>query len=552
MPTMRPLLCLLLCGWCGAVPLVSSSSGRQGAPPAGRQVAPSQQILGELQYLFRQAAAGQQPPAEYGAAREELDQMLAGLDQLAAVVPSAQHQPPVQPAAPTMTTEQPADKPIIDPGLFVIQGVQTCGAGAGYCVLGYNCSSDNDFEDDASGHCHGLRTAFTPSVEFSCCRFDAERRRTATPRPTPTTTEGTTFDDGLVDSIVNFGDEMPEEPHGENSQIVDIVAIITDSTGIVDIVTRPYTGPWPPSEEQGGGAVTLPFAKPGETFEPGSMVGLGQNNVNLGTTSLPPAPDAFQAGDLPPPEEEASLPAGADVLLTTAATTPASVATSTPPGEPSTAAAEPPPQQLGPLANVPVMDQNLDYIGDVDYDQHLLPALMPIRPGTKAGGVEATLEGSGDAPAPGDDLLPLAADVAIEGSGSGAEAEAEAEAMHEQAPEESTPAPQIPADAVTAERPAGAVTATPEEDAAQTGGASGSGASAERPPSTQPAAELEEFKAGSAQEAELKAPPQNAHGSVALSAAMGSLSTSVRPPVCGMMGSSLASLLARSRYRHRG
>lgn len=58
-------------------------------------------------------------------------------------------------------------------GLFVIQGVSTCGNGRGYCLLSDRCGVDVDFEDDVDGgHCDGLsRHGFTPAVYFLCCRF---------------------------------------------------------------------------------------------------------------------------------------------------------------------------------------------------------------------------------------------------------------------------------------------------------------------------------------------------------------------------------------------
>ncbi|XP_043208761.1 uncharacterized protein LOC122374217 isoform X1 [Amphibalanus amphitrite] len=536
------LVPLLLAGRCAGGPLVLPSGG---VSPS-RQVAPSQGILGELQQLFREAAAGQQQ-VEYGAAREELEQMVASLDQLAAVVPLGQQDAPgSETVTVSTTTEEPANVPIIDPGLFVIQGVKTCGDGAGYCMLGANCSADSDFSADPSGHCVGLRTAFSPPADFSCCQFEAARRRTATPRPTPTTTEGTTFDDGLVDSIVNFGNDVPERPSDDSSQIVDIVAIITDSTGIVDIVTRPYTGPWPPVDSDDAEGVTLPFAKPGETFEPGSLVGLGQN-VNLGTT---PA-DTFQAGDLPPEEElqaAAGVTAapGAEPIITTAATTPATPAGSTPSTAESTAA-EPPPADgdpLGPLSAVPVMDQSQDYIGDVDYDQHLMPALMPIRPGTKADGVQTNVEGSGaaedgpaaDADAAGevfrvgiesdaaDDLLELAQDLT---EGSGVAILRDDEGDHQE--QQSAPTEDKEQAKQELEKSELQSESEPKPESESESGnrkpsrpAPVSGVAFQRPP--------------------VSGGPKGSHGS---------LSTSIGQPSCGVMGSSLATLLARNRFRPR-
>nr|CAD7194727.1 unnamed protein product [Timema douglasi] len=57
-------------------------------------------------------------------------------------------------------------------GLFVIMGVGSCGSGTGYCLLGIDCTMDKDFlPDDDGGHCDGLRSAFTPSANFICCRY---------------------------------------------------------------------------------------------------------------------------------------------------------------------------------------------------------------------------------------------------------------------------------------------------------------------------------------------------------------------------------------------
>nr|CAD7569767.1 unnamed protein product [Timema californicum] len=56
--------------------------------------------------------------------------------------------------------------------LFVIMGVGSCGSGTGYCLLGIDCTMDKDFlPDDDGGHCDGLRSAFTPSANFICCRY---------------------------------------------------------------------------------------------------------------------------------------------------------------------------------------------------------------------------------------------------------------------------------------------------------------------------------------------------------------------------------------------
>ncbi|BET02079.1 Hypothetical protein NTJ_14897 [Nesidiocoris tenuis] len=59
--------------------------------------------------------------------------------------------------------------PTVDPGLFVISGVKTCGNGTGYCLLGTDCTLDQDFVGDKTGHCGGLKNAFTPAANFVCC-----------------------------------------------------------------------------------------------------------------------------------------------------------------------------------------------------------------------------------------------------------------------------------------------------------------------------------------------------------------------------------------------
>lgn len=60
-------------------------------------------------------------------------------------------------------------------GVFVITHIDTCRKGAGYCILGYSCSVDNDFvNDDLNGHCNGLDAAFNPKANFVCCRENPE------------------------------------------------------------------------------------------------------------------------------------------------------------------------------------------------------------------------------------------------------------------------------------------------------------------------------------------------------------------------------------------
>lgn len=72
-------------------------------------------------------------------------------------------------------------------GLFVISGVRTCGGGAGYCLLGLDCTLDEDFlPDEGEGqHCEGLRSAFTPSAHFVCCRAANNYKQPQVPVTTP-------------------------------------------------------------------------------------------------------------------------------------------------------------------------------------------------------------------------------------------------------------------------------------------------------------------------------------------------------------------------------
>lgn len=47
----------------------------------------------------------------------------------------------------------------------------TCGDSRGYCLLGLDCTLDEEFLPDPEGHCKGLQNAFTPSAYFSCCKY---------------------------------------------------------------------------------------------------------------------------------------------------------------------------------------------------------------------------------------------------------------------------------------------------------------------------------------------------------------------------------------------
>ncbi|XP_063242675.1 uncharacterized protein LOC134542401 isoform X2 [Bacillus rossius redtenbacheri] len=100
--------------------------------------------------------------------------------------------------------------PIVDPGLFVIMGVRTCGMGRGYCLLGGDCTLDEDFLPDVDGgHCDGLRSAFTPSAHFICCRY-SNGSITAEPE-----TSGTTQDPD------NTTTSLALEPRGPTTHLLD-------------------------------------------------------------------------------------------------------------------------------------------------------------------------------------------------------------------------------------------------------------------------------------------------------------------------------------------
>lgn len=141
-----------------------------------------------------------------------------------------------------------AAKPIVDPGLFVIQGVTSCINGTGYCLLGSDCSVDVEFlPDNTGGHCHGLREAFTPKIDFICCKYNPLGKETSKP-PTTTISSFTITDVfSLIDEEVvhqqESDDEFPEDFDPEN--VIDIVGVVTDFTGIIGLVTRPWTGTFP-------------------------------------------------------------------------------------------------------------------------------------------------------------------------------------------------------------------------------------------------------------------------------------------------------------------
>ncbi|RZF31998.1 hypothetical protein LSTR_LSTR016720, partial [Laodelphax striatellus] len=97
--------------------------------------------------------------------------------------------------------------------LFVISGVGTCGGGGGYCLLGFDCTLDEDFvADDGNGHCEGLKSAFTPSAHFVCCRD--------TKRPS-SSNNGTKMEESLMNLIAAVNNDMGLDMKNKRKPIVD-------------------------------------------------------------------------------------------------------------------------------------------------------------------------------------------------------------------------------------------------------------------------------------------------------------------------------------------
>ena len=98
----------------------------------------------------------------------------------------------------------------------MIQGVETCGLGSGYCLLSNSCLVDADFQPDIEGgHCAGLRNAFTPVAEFICCRFE--------PPPTTVIPEDEESTESSTDETTVVQQSSSEASHrdesSENSQV---------------------------------------------------------------------------------------------------------------------------------------------------------------------------------------------------------------------------------------------------------------------------------------------------------------------------------------------
>lgn len=103
-------------------------------------------------------------------------------------------------------------------GLFVIMGVRSCRAGTGYCLLGLDCTLDEDFlPDDQGGHCDGLRSAFTPSAHFICCRYNAANK-TVSPQTVPISTPISVGQDIIDNDVGLIGDYSNTDNVGMDSE----------------------------------------------------------------------------------------------------------------------------------------------------------------------------------------------------------------------------------------------------------------------------------------------------------------------------------------------
>jgi len=103
-------------------------------------------------------------------------------------------------------------------GLFVIMGVRSCRDGTGYCLLGLDCTLDEDFlPDDQGGHCDGLRSAFTPSAHFICCRYNAANK-TISPQTVPISTPISVGQDIIDNDVELVSDYSNTDNVGTDSE----------------------------------------------------------------------------------------------------------------------------------------------------------------------------------------------------------------------------------------------------------------------------------------------------------------------------------------------
>ncbi|KAK8401029.1 hypothetical protein O3P69_002659 [Scylla paramamosain] len=267
-------------------------------------------------------------------------------------------------------------KPIVDPGLFVIQGVSSCRDGDGYCMLGANCSVDVDFlPDDEGGNCAGLREAFTPKIDFSCCRYNPLGKETSE-APTTTLSSVTVTDVfSLIDEEVlqQIQQQQQEEMDYEKlnpENLIDIVGVVTDFTGIVGLVTRPWTGTLPtraPTTTTSTSTIkpelpsqATPALSPPEEDLGGEQLEITESYHEVLTTSVTPLPATVLLKE--------KLQTSGDILVTKVFT---SNATSLPPTTQNSL--ETPETTTENRENQNESHQNEDQAG---YDDHLI--LQPV------------------------------------------------------------------------------------------------------------------------------------------------------------------------------
>lgn len=142
---------------------------------------------------------------------------------------------------------------LLSSGLFVIMGVRSCRAGTGYCLLGLDCTLDEDFlPDDQGGHCDGLRSAFTPSAHFICCRYNAANR-TIPPETLPlpihiTDNDLAPFSDYSNTDTIGTGAEEYEASNSHESVESNFVQSVEASVGGMSGFETDNDEPTEPSE----------------------------------------------------------------------------------------------------------------------------------------------------------------------------------------------------------------------------------------------------------------------------------------------------------------
>lgn len=101
--------------------------------------------------------------------------------------------------------------------------MHTCGGGDGFCLMGNDCTVNDEFLPDSDGHCAGLRSAFIPESHFSCCRYvpnNATFDEFGTDPPTSTLSDDISPTDS-VGSLSENSDSSLIESHLESSNIAE-------------------------------------------------------------------------------------------------------------------------------------------------------------------------------------------------------------------------------------------------------------------------------------------------------------------------------------------